>query len=164
MANVLSRPQKPILCPLFILEVLAMYGNFYGGFNPYMNTPIGAQMNAQAPFTPSPMQSQTNSVSPPVASPTFLQVGTAKDFDNVTIQPGRQALIMAQNDPYIAFKSADAMGMVTTSLYRLEPVTADQINGPAPEYVTRSEFQKTIQQLIDSMSKPARTKKETVSE
>lgn len=164
MANVLSRPQKPILCPLLILEVLAMYGNFYGGFNPYMNTPIGAQMNAQAPFTPSPMQSQTNPVSPPVSSPAFLQVGTAKEFDNVTIQPGRQALIMAQNDPYIAFKSADAMGMVTTSLYRLEPVTADQINGPAPEYVTRSEFQQTIQQLIDSMSKPARAKKETVSE
>ena len=164
MANVLSRPQKPTLCPLFILEVLAMYGSFYNGFNPYMNAPIGAQMNAQAPFTPSPMQSQPNPVSPPVASPAFLQVGTAKEFDNVTIQPGRQALIMAQNDPYIAFKSADAMGMVTTSLYRLEPVTADQINGPAPEYVTRSEFRQTIQQLIDSMSKPARAKKETVSE
>lgn len=164
MANVLSRPQKPILCPLFILEVLAMYGNFYGGFNPYMNAPMNAQMNAQAPFTPSPMQSQPNPVSAPMASPAFLQVGTVKEFDNVTIQPGRQALIMAQNDPYIAFKSADAMGMVTTSLYRLEPVTADQINGPAPEYVTRSEFQQTIQQLIDSMSKPARAKKETVSE
>lgn len=141
-----------------------MYGNFYGGFNPYMNTPMNSPMNAQAPFTPSPIQPQTNPVSPPVASPAFLQVGTAKEFDNVTIQPGRQALIMAQNDPYIAFKSADAMGMVTTSLYRLEPVTADQISGPAPEYVTRSEFQQTIQQLIDSMSKPKRTTKETVSE
>ena len=162
MANVLSRPQKPMLCPLFILEVLAMYGNFYG--YPYMNATMNAQMNAQQPFNPNPMQTQANPVPAPSASPAFLQVGTAKEFDNVTIQPGRQALIMAQNDPYIAFKSADAMGMVTTSLYRLEPVTADQINGPAPEYVTRSEFQQTIQQLIESMSKPARAKKETVSE
>lgn len=162
MANVLSRPQKPTLCPLFILEVLAMYGNFYG--YPYMNATMNAQMNAQQPFNPNPMQTQANPVPAPSASPAFLQVGTAKEFDNVTIQPGRQALIMAQNDPYIAFKSADAMGMVTTSLYRLEPVTADQINGPAPEYVTRSEFQQTIQQLIESMSKPARAKKETVSE
>ena len=139
-----------------------MYNNLYG--YPYMNAQLGAQMNAQAPFTPITMQPQPNQISPTVASPTFLQVGTAKEFDNVTIQPGRQALIMAQNDPYIAFKSADAMGMVTTNLYRLEPVTADQINGPAPEYVTRSEFQQTIQQLIDSMSKPARAKKETVIE
>lgn len=162
MANVLSRPQKPLLCPLYFLEVLAMYGNFYG--YPYMNATMNAQMNAQQPFNPNSMQTQANPVPAPSASPAFLQVGTAKEFDNVTIQPGRQALIMAQNDPYIAFKSADAMGMVTTSLYRLEPVTADQINGPAPEYVTRSEFQQTIQQLIDSMSKPKRTTKETVSE
>ena len=162
MANVLSRPQKPTLCPLFYFGGIAMYGNFYG--YPYMNAPMNAQMNAQPPFNPNPMQAQANPVPAPSASPAFLQVGTAKEFDNVTIQPGRQALIMAQNDPYIAFKSADAMGMVTTSLYRLEPVTADQINGPAPEYVTRSEFQQTIQQLIDSMSKPARAKKEAVSE
>lgn len=162
MANVLSRPQKPLLCPLYFLEVLAMYGNFYG--YPYMNAPMNAQMNAQPLFNQNPIQTQANPVPALSASPAFLQVGTAKEFDNVTIQPGRQALIMAQNDPYIAFKSADAMGMVTTSLYRLEPVTADQINGPAPEYVTRSEFQQTIQQLIDSMSKPTRAKKETVSE
>ena len=161
MANVLPRPQNPMLCPLFILEVLAMYGNFYG--YPYMNAPMNAQMNSQTPFTPSPMQSQPNPVSAPMASPAFLQVGTAKEFDNVTIQPGRQALIMAQNDPYIAFKSADAMGMVTTSLYRLEPVTADQINGPAVEYATKGELaqlQGVVQQLVENMSKPARVKKE----
>lgn len=160
MADVLSRPQKPLLCPLYFLEVLAMYGNFYNGFNPYMNAPMNPPMNSQTPFTPSPMQSQPNPVSAPMASPAFLQVGTAKEFDNVTIQPGRQALIMAQNDPYIAFKSADAIGMVTTSLYRLEPITADQINGPAPEYVTRAEFQQTIQQIIDSIKPTRQTKKE----
>lgn len=137
-----------------------MYGMF--GMNP-MN-PYAAQIAQQSQFVPNNMTSPSQTITPPVSGPAFLQVGTAKEFDSVTIQPGRQALIMAQNDPYIAFKSADAMGMVTTNLYRLEPVTADQINGPAPEYVTRSEFQQTIQQLIDSMSKPARTKKETVSE
>lgn len=141
-----------------------MYGNFYNGFNPYMNAPMNSPMNSQTPFAPNPMQSQPNPVSPTVASPAFLQVGTAKEFDNVTIQPGRQALIMAQNDPYIAFKSADAMGMVTTSLYRLEPVTADQINGPAPEYVTRSEFQQTIQQLINNINKPTRQAKKEAAE
>ena len=131
-----------------------MYGNMFNGY-PY----IPSQMPQNTPFMQGAMSTPTTPVTPPSASPAFLQVGTAKEFDNVTIQPGRQALIMAQNDPYIAFKSADAMGMVTTNLYRLEPVTADQINGPTPEYVTRSEFQQTIQQLIDSM-KPQRTKKE----
>ena len=137
-----------------------MYGSPYG--YPFM--PM--QQNGNSNFMQQPVQPiqplQTNLTQN--SSPAFLQVASTKDFDSVTIQPGRQALIMAQNDPYIAFKSADAMGMVTTSLYRLEPVTADQINGPAPEYVTRAEFQQTIQQLIDSMSKPARAKKEAAAE
>lgn len=37
-------------------------------------------------------------------------------------------------------------------------MTAEQINGPAPEYVTRQEFQRTIQQLMDSQPKPNRQK------
>lgn len=132
-----------------------MYGMF--GMNP-MN-PYAAQM-AQNQFMP---QTPSQPVTPPNAGPAFLQVGTVKEFDSVTIQPGRQALIMAQNDPYIAFKSADAMGMVTTSLYRLEPVTAEQINGPAVEYATKTELaqlQGVVQQLIDGLNKPTRTKKE----
>lgn len=127
-----------------------MFGPF-NSYNPYSQIP---------PSMPFMGQNSSNPVvQPPQSGPAFLQVGTAKEFDNVTIQPGRQALIMAQNEPYIAFKSADAMGMVTTSLYRLEPVTADQINGPTPEYVTRQEFQQTVQQIIDSIKTP-RAKKE----
>ena len=122
-----------------------MYGNF--GY-PFMGAPMGQNM----PFMPQGMQTNAPAIQPPQSGPAFLQVGTAKEFDNVTIQPGRQALIMAQNDPYIAFKSADNMGQVTTNFYRLEPVTADQINGPSPEYVTRAEFQQTIQQLIDGLT------------
>lgn len=135
-------------------------------FNPY--SPYFAQQAAQGvPFMPQGVQQLTPTIQPPQAGPAFLQVGTTKEFDSVTIQPGRQALIMAQNDPYIAFKSADAMGMVTTSLYRLEPVTAEQINGPAPEYATKNELaqlQGVVQQLIDGLNKPTRAKKEAPTE
>lgn len=140
-----------------------MYGNFYG--YPYMNAPMSAQMNAQSAFQHNAIQTPPNSAPAPSASPAFLQVGTSKEFDNVTIQPGRQALIMAQNDPYIAFKSADSMGMVTTSLYRLEPVTAEQMNGPAVEYATKGELaqlQGVVQQLIDGLNKSAKAKKEAI--
>lgn len=138
-----------------------MFGNMYGMGYPF----VGPQTAQQTPFNPGAMSTPTTPVTPPASGPAFLQVGTAKEFDSVTIQPGRQALIMAQNDPYIAFKSADAMGMVTTSLYRLEPVTAEQMNGPAVEYATKGELaqlQGVVQQLIDGISKPAsrQTKKE----
>lgn len=137
-----------------------MFGNMYGMGYPF----VSPQTAQQTPFNPGAMSTPTTPVTPPASGPAFLQVGTAKEFDSVTIQPGRQALIMAQNDPYIAFKSADAMGMVTTSLYRLEPVTAEQINGPVPEYVTRQEFQQTIQQLLDGMNKPVRQAKKEATE
>lgn len=139
-----------------------MFGNQFN--NPYGYPFMGVQNTPQAQFMPNAMSTPVQPVTLPSASPAFLQVGTAKEFDNVTIQPGRQALIMAQNDPYIAFKSADAMGMVTTSLYRLEPVTAEQMSGPAPEYVTRAEFQQTIQQLIDNINKPTRQAKKEAAE
>lgn len=135
-----------------------MYGNMFGGY-PFM----GAQMGQSAPFVPGAMSTPTPPVTPPTNGPAFLQVGTVKEFDSVTIQPGRQALIMAQNDPYLAFKSADQMGKVTTSLYRLEPVTAEQISGPAVEYATKGELaqlQQVVQKLIDGLNRPATTKKE----
>ena len=143
-----------------------MFGNQFG--NPYSAYPfMGAQNAVQAPFAPSAMSTPAQPVTPPSASPAFLQVASTKDFDSVTIQPGRQALIMAQNDPYLAFKSADAMGMVTTSLYRLEPVTQEQINGPAVEYATKGELaqlQQVVQQLIDGVSKPTRQAKKEAAE
>lgn len=118
-----------------------------GFYNPYMQ-----QMGMQPQYNPmqmqQPAQIQQNNI------PAFLQVGTAKDFETVIIHPGKQALIMAQNDPYIALKSSDAM-----SIYRLEPVTPDQIKGTPPEYVTRGEFQSTIQQLVDGLKQPQKQAK-----
>lgn len=125
-------------------------------FNPYGYPFMAAQMGQSNPYLPQvsqPVQQQND-------GPAVLYAPTAKEFSNVSVQPGRQALVISQNDPYIAFKSADAMGMVNTTLYRLEVVTADQINGPSLEYVTRQEFQQTIQQLLDGMGKPSVSKKE----
>lgn len=127
-----------------------MFGNMYSQY-PFMPS----QMGQNAPFMSVGMSTPAAPVTPPSAGPAFLQVGTSKEFDSVTIQPGRQALIMAQNDPYIAFKSADAMGMVTTSFYRLEPVTSEQMTGPAVEYATKGELAQLrgiVQQLIDGLS------------
>lgn len=116
------------------------YGSYpcpYPQQNTYMPQPASMQM---------PSQTQSSETM-------LLQVGSAKDFDSVTLQPGRKALIMAQNEPFLAFKSADQMGMVQTTLYRIEMVTPEQIEGPKPEYVTRQELE---QYVASMMSKPAR--------
>lgn len=131
-----------------------MYGNMFGQY-PFMAPQMG-QNNPFLPQVSQPTQTQND-------GPVVLYAPTAKEFANVSVQPGRQALVISQNDPYIAFKSADAMGMVNTTLYRLEAVTPDQINGPAVEYATKGELaqlQNVVQQLVENMSKPTRAKKE----
>ena len=135
-----------------------MYGNPYSTY-PFMGAQMG-QSNPFLPQVPQPTQQQNE-------GPVVLYAPTAKEFANVSVQPGRQALVISQNDPYIAFKSADAMGMVNTTMYRLEAVTADQINGPAVEYATKGELaqlQQVVQQLIDGLNKPARQAKKEAAE
>lgn len=129
----------------------------FNTFNPYAPYPPTPFQPPQ--FMPPQMQQQTQN-----RGPVVLYVPSAKDFNNVSVQPGQQALVIAQNDPFIAFKNADAMGMVQTTLCRLQSVTSDEIDGQGAEYVTRQEFQQTIQQLLDNMQKPARTKKEAMPE
>lgn len=75
-------------------------------YSPYGSYPYPyPQQNTYMPQPPSmQMPSQTQP-----SETMLLQVGSAKDFDSVTLQPGRKALIMAQNEPFLAFKSADQM-------------------------------------------------------
>lgn len=129
-----------------------MYNPYTIGIPPQM--PSSPQFNQMGyNFMPQPTQMQQNASQ---SDATYvLPVASVKDFDNVTIQPGRRALIMAQNEPYIAFKTADAMGMVQTSLYKIEPVTADQMAQPSTEYATKTELnqlQQVVQQILDVMA------------
>lgn len=139
-------------------------------FNPYFN-PYMAQNGAQTPFNMhginNPYQQQ-NASQPAQTDATYvLPVASVKDFDNVTIQPGKRALLMAQNEPYIAFKVADTMGMVQTNLYRIEPVTAEQIAQPSTEYATKTELQQlqqVVQQIVDNITPKKSTAKKEVAE
>ena len=129
-----------------------MYNPYTIGMPPQM--PSNPQFNQMGyNFIPQPQQIQQNA--PQNEATYVLPVASVKDFDTVTIQPGRRALLMAQNEPYIAFKAADAMGMVQTSLYKIEPVTADQMAQPSTEYATKTELnqlQQVVQQIIDVMA------------
>lgn len=127
----------------------------YNPYNPYMaqfqNQPITPPYQpAQPPFYPAmsqPAQPQNQAMA-------VMYEPTAKDFASVSIQPGRQALIIAQNEPYMAFKSADNMGMVQTTMYRIEQVTEQDISAPAPEYATKSELeqlQQVVQKIVDAI-------------
>lgn len=134
-------------------------------FNPYMANPQMMPQNAYSAFQTEISQQPINyTTQPQNNAPAVLYVPTAKDFASVSLQPGKQALIIAQNEPFMAFKNADNMGMVTTTIYHVEPVNEADLTPQQPEYVTRQEFQA----FVDSLKQPAQnakaSKKEVVSE
>lgn len=137
------------------------------GYNPYSPYGYGAQPQ-QLPAA-QPMQQPASQAYPqtPANGPVVLYAPTAKDFQGIAVQPGRQALIIAQNEPYMAHKVADGMGMVQTTLYRIEQVTETDINAPAQEYATKGELaqlQQIVQQIVDSIAPKKTAKKEAASE
>ena len=138
------------------------YNNFY---NPY-SQPFQA---AQAQFNQFPMSQPTQQFQAQQSGPAVLSVATIKQVEQVPVQPGRQVLVMVQNDPVIAMRTADQMGLVQTDYYHIQRFDPEQA-APSHEYATKTELaqlQGVVQQILDGMnSKPAaRTnKKEAQSE
>ena len=119
------------------------------GFSPYMAGMPQPQQNQYMQY----MQQQRPQ--PQQAMPSVMYTPTSKDFASVTLQPPtRQAIIIAQNEPYMCFKNADNMGMVSTTYYKIEPVTEEQISAPQIQYATKQEvatIQDTLNKLINAL-------------
>lgn len=123
-------------------------------FNPYM---VGSPMMQQQSAYNSPQMGMGSGLmnyanQQQQSAPAVLYAPTAKDFASVSLQPGKQALIIAQNEPFMAFKSADNMGMVQTTMYRIEQVNEQDISAPSPEYATKAEFsqlEQVVQKITD---------------
>ena len=120
------------------------YGNPYGMYGIGSNFAPGAQfgnqpMNLSPQYQNAPQrQNMTNN-----SNVDWIRVNTMDDVANITVQPGKQAWIMLQNEPIFVVKSADAMGLATTDAFRFEKITGEK----KPEYVTREEFEAFVKQF-----------------
>jgi hypothetical protein len=75
-----------------------------------------------------------------------VPVQTIQQVEQVGVQPGQRKLVLVQNEPVIAARSADNMGLTTTEFYRLEKYDPHTVQAPV-EYVTRQEFEAFIESL-----------------
>ena len=50
---------------------------------------------------------------------TVAQVPTAESVDQIQLQPNERKIILVQNQPVLAMRSADAMGLVNTRYFQL---------------------------------------------
>lgn len=131
-----------------------MYGPFgYSNMYGYQTPQFGQFMPGSINNGSSPYQSPAQqSIQPQQASaPVVLQVSTIKQVEQAPVQPGGKALVLVANEPVIAMRSADNMGLTTTDYYHIEKFDPDAASVPSTaEFVTRAEFQQFVNSLRSS--------------
>lgn len=143
-----------------------VYGYNGTGFfpqNPSFQPPDNRPMQPmQMQGMQQPMQPQRLAAPQPAGDPGWVMVQNIQQVEQVSIQPGQKAWIMVQNDQVFALRVADQMGLTTTDYYRFEKFDPKSVaTAPAPEYVTRQEFQQFVESL--RVPEPAPTKKEATA-
>lgn len=80
--------------------------------------------------------------------PSISQVNTIKQVEQIQVHPGGKMLVLVANEPVIAMRMADNMGLTTTDYYKIAKFDPESSsNQKDNDYVTRAEFQ----QFIDSL-------------
>lgn len=103
--------------------------------------------------------------------PDWIQVATAQQVEQVSVQPGGKAWIMVQNAPIFALRVADNMGLATTDFYRFEKIDANAATGASNGVsstgvgITREEVEAIVAERLSAFAdsfKPtsAKSKKE----
>lgn len=90
--------------------------------NPWMQQPSYQQPYGGQPPQGNPYRQQQTNMD-------WIRVPNLQDIDQVTVQPGQTAWVMAQNTNVFAVRSADQMGIINTRYFQFsefDPRGADQ--------------------------------------
>lgn len=128
-------------------------------FNPYAPYPMQNGMPTTMPTQPvmptqpGPYPAFQQPMQPAPAVPEFdwIRVNTLDDVKNITVQPGKKAWIMLQNDPIFVVKAANDMGLATTQAFKFEPYNPQQGVQQTAEYAPMSLIEQ-MQRRIDDLS------------
>ena len=91
------------------------------------NNPWMQQTGYQQPYGGQPTQG--NPYRPQQTNMDWIRVPNIGDIDQVTVQPGQTAWVLAQNTNVFAVRSADQMGIINTRYFHFaefDPRAADQ--------------------------------------
>lgn len=137
-----------------------MYGMGMGQPTPYMDPMTGQWVMPQMQSV-QPSGMMQNNVQPQQNTMMeVIPVQTIQQVEQVQVQPGQRKMVLVQNEPVIANRTADSMGLVTTDYFSLERFDPNAIAAPVPtvNYVTPEQLEERLAAFADSL-KPTRAKK-----
>lgn len=91
----------------------------------------------------------------------IINVQTIQQVEQVQIAPGQRKLIMVQNEPVVAVRVADNMGLASTEYYKLmkfDPFVneTDTHKDDSSKYVTEEQLEERLNKLVDNIKKEMR--------
>jgi hypothetical protein len=102
------------------------------------------------PTVPAMASYQPASQPQPQTGLDWIMAQTVKQVEQVSVQPGQKAWVMVQNEPIFALRTADQMGLVTTSYYRFEKYEPGEPVAEPEQYVTRREFEEFVKSVKEA--------------
>lgn len=127
------------------------YDNYpYNPYNMYQQPQNNMQMTG--------MQQQPQQQATARPDIEVVPVQMLQQVEQVQVQPGGRKLVMVQNEPVIAMRAADNMGLVTTDYYQLvkfSPNASPPVSEPGAKYVTEEQLESRLSALIASLQKSA---------
>lgn len=128
--------------------------NMYDYNNPYMQQ--FPQMQQMQQMTQIPQMQQQKPQNAASAGVDILYVPDLRSVDNVQILPMQKKLVMVQNEPVIAMRVSDSMGLVTTDYYRLEKFDPVKAVCHSPEntsdYITKDQLEARLSEMFEQLS------------
>lgn len=116
----------------------------YNQFTPYGYPQFGQQANGY----PQNMYMPNNATVQAPSGMEVVPVSLIQQVEQVQVQPGQRKMVLVQNEPVIASRFADNMGLVTTEYYRLGKfIPGASVAPQTGDYVTRQEFNAFVESL-----------------
>lgn len=121
--------------------------------------PVGMQIPGMAQNTPQAPQNAPQGME-------IIPVQTIQQVEQVQVQPGQRKMVLVQNEPIIANRTADNMGLVSTDYFHLErfdPKAAVPV-APAVTYVTPEQLEERLTAFAESLKPAGKARKGEAAE
>lgn len=127
--------------------------NGFENFNPYTMSNFGQNANGYGQqFQQAQGQQQTQMQQS--AGLDIVTVQTIQQVEQIQINPCQRRLVMVQNEPVVAMRTADNMGIATTEYYRLEKFNPmDTVQRTYEnDYITKEQLEARLSEMFKQLT------------
>ena len=126
------------------------FGNGFGNFNPYQMNNFAQNTNGYGQQFQQPQGQQPQSP----GGLGIVTVQTVQQVEQIQINPGQRRLVMVQNEPVVAMRTADAMGLASTEYYQLVKFNPSDSRQKTAEndYITKEQLEARLAEMFEQLT------------